>query len=73
MLRDFALLWEDLARIDVPVTLVRGGASMFVADEDVEEARRRVADLEVRVVPGSGHSVQSDAPLELTAILRASL
>lgn len=73
VLRDFALLWEDLARIDVPVTLVRGGASMFVADEDVEEARRRVADLEVRVVPGSGHSVQSDAPLELTAILRASL
>ncbi|MFD6856032.1 alpha/beta fold hydrolase [Rhodococcus sp. NPDC060090] len=73
VLRDFALLWDDLARIDVPLTLVRGGASVFVADDDVEEARRRVADLDVRVVPGSGHSVQSDAPLELTEILRAHL
>ncbi|MEE2057353.1 alpha/beta fold hydrolase [Rhodococcus artemisiae] len=73
VLRDFTLLWDELDRIDVPVTLVRGGASAFVTEEDVDEARRRVADLKVHVVPGSGHSVQSDAPLELTETLRASL
>ena len=69
-MRDFTPLWDDLAALDGPVSLVRGGASAYVTEEDVDEARRRVPGLDVHVVPGSGHSVQSDAPWELAAILR---
>lgn len=66
-------LWEAFSQIDIPFTLVRGGSSHFVADDDVEEYRRRRPDIEVFTVPGSGHSVQSDAPRELADIVRGVL
>jgi len=48
---------------------VRGGASGYVRDEDVAERRRRLPALRVEVVPGAGHSVQSDAPLHLARLI----
>jgi pimeloyl-ACP methyl ester carboxylesterase len=66
-------LWDDLAAVRAPVLLVRGGASPVVDDDDVAEARRRLAHLEVVVVDGAGHSVQGDRPLELAALLEARL
>ncbi|ORM33416.1 alpha/beta hydrolase [Williamsia sp. 1135] len=66
-------LWDALSATTIPYTLVRGGASHFVADADVDEYRRRLPDIDVITVPGSGHSVQSDAPLELADIIRAVL
>jgi pimeloyl-ACP methyl ester carboxylesterase len=69
----FEQLWDDVAALDVPVTLVRGGNSPFVGDEDVAEFRARHAGVDVRVVPGAGHSVQSDRPVELAAVLREVL
>jgi pimeloyl-ACP methyl ester carboxylesterase len=66
-------LWEDLARIDVPVLLVRGGDSAFVGDEDAAEFRRRHPRTTVAVVEGAGHSVQSDRPRELAQVLRQEL
>jgi esterase len=70
---DFTELWADISVLTVPVTLVRGGASAFVTDEDVAEFARRRPGLRVHVVAGSGHAVQSDAPRELVAILREVL
>lgn len=71
--RDFSPLWADLAATTCPLTLVRGGASAFVPDEDAAEFVRRRPDAQVRVVAGAGHAVQSDAPLELADIVRAAL
>jgi esterase len=69
----FARLWDDVAATPVPMTLIRGGESAFVGDEDVAEFRRRRPGLTVEVVDGAGHSVQSDRPRELTALLRTAL
>jgi pimeloyl-ACP methyl ester carboxylesterase len=69
----FEQLWDDANGLTVPVTLIRGGDSVFVAAEDVAEFRTRVPHLVVDVVPGAGHSVQSDRPRELTGLLRRRL
>ncbi|MGK9269430.1 alpha/beta hydrolase [Williamsia muralis] len=66
-------LWDALSASAIPFTLVRGGASAFVTDDDVAEIVRRRPGTEVISVPGAGHSVQSDAPLELAAIIRSTL
>jgi pimeloyl-ACP methyl ester carboxylesterase len=62
-------LWEHVSAVRAPYTLVRGGASPVVDDDDVAELRRRQPDVEVLVVEGAGHSVQGDRPLELAEIL----
>ena len=55
----------------VPLMLVRGMAAGSVVDDaDEAELRRRVPNVRVEHVEGSGHSVQGDAPLELAALHR---
>jgi esterase len=54
------------------MTLVRGSASAFVTDEDVTEFLRRSPRTEVHIVPGAGHSIQSDAPRALATIIRGA-
>jgi pimeloyl-ACP methyl ester carboxylesterase len=54
------------------MTLVRGGRSPFVTDQDAAEFARRKAGLTQYLVPHAGHSIQSDAPLELAAIIRTA-
>jgi esterase len=66
---DFAPLWEHVSNATAPLTLVRGGASAFVPEEDAAEFVRRSPSAQVHVVPGAGHSVQSDAPLALADII----
>jgi esterase len=66
-------LWDDLSRAAAPFTLVRGGDSAFVSDEDAAEFGRRRPEAQVHVVPGSGHSVQSDQPVALTALIARAL
>ena len=65
--------WDEWAGIRAPVTLVRGANSGFVHDDDVQEMRRLNPDLMVHVVAVSGHSVQSDQPLQLVELLREFL
>lgn len=67
---DFTFLWDDVSRIVCPATLVLGGESRFVRPEDVVEMQRRLPSLVVATVPGAGHAVQSDRPLDLVRIIR---
>jgi pimeloyl-ACP methyl ester carboxylesterase len=67
----FEGLWEDVPRLTVPTTLVRGADSAFVNDEDAAEFARTAPGFQgVHMVENSGHSVQSDQPRALIDILR---
>jgi pimeloyl-ACP methyl ester carboxylesterase len=68
---DFTPLWEDVGAITVPVLFVQGGLSPYVLDTDIAEMQRRLPSLEVVVVDGAGHAVQSDRPLVLADLIRA--
>jgi pimeloyl-ACP methyl ester carboxylesterase len=65
----FGVLWENVSRLRAPLLLVRGALSGVVDDADVAELRRRQPGAEVVLVPGAGHSVQGDRPIELARIL----
>lgn len=68
---DFATLWDDVDALAAPVTLVRGGTSGFVNDDDVAELSRRAKHFRAaHVVENSGHSVQSDQPRALIELVR---
>ncbi|MGH3756887.1 alpha/beta fold hydrolase [Actinophytocola sp.] len=68
-LTDRTPLWADVSALRVPVLLVRGGDSPFVADGDVAAFRQRCPAVRVEVVPGAGHAVQSDRPRELATLI----
>ena len=71
---DFAGLWDDVDGLSAPITLIRGGSSGFVTDEDAAELARRATNFrKAHVVENSGHSVQSDQPRALIDLLRAVL
>jgi esterase len=71
---NFGDLWEDVDALTTPVTLVRGGSSPFVTDDDAAELAQRTKHFRTaHVVENSGHSVQSDQPLVLIDLLRGVL
>jgi len=71
---DFAGLWNAIAAMSAPITLVRGGASGFVTDRDADELARRATHFRgMHVVENSGHSVQSDQPRALIDIVQTVL
>lgn len=66
---DFAGLWDDVDALSAPITLVRGGSSGFVTDQDTAELHRRATHFRgVHIVEKSGHSVQSDQPRVATIL-----
>ena len=66
--------WDTIAGLSTPITLVRGGTSGFVTNEDADELAGRAQQFRgVQVVENSGHSVQSDQPLVLIELLRGVL
>jgi pimeloyl-ACP methyl ester carboxylesterase len=70
----FERLWDDVPRLTVPTTLVRGANSAFVNHEDADEFARTAPGFQgVHMVENSGHSVQSDQPRVLIHILRQVL
>lgn len=71
--RSFDVLWDDVATVSVPVTLIRGGSSAFVSDEDAARFVQHSPGATVEVVDGAGHSVQSDRPRQLASLLRTVL
>jgi pimeloyl-ACP methyl ester carboxylesterase len=68
-LADFTSLWADVAAIQVPVMLVRGGESKFVHDDHVRQLQELQPAARVETVPDAGHAVQSDQPLALTRLI----
>ena len=68
-LERLSALWDVVANLKCPFTLVRGGTSPVVDDADVAELKRRKPDAEVIVIDGAGHSVQGDRPVELARAL----
>ena len=67
---NFSFLWDAVSKLTVPLMLVRGMLPQSVVDDDDEvELLRRAPHAQVVHVPGAGHSVQGDTPLELAAIV----
>lgn len=67
----FEGFWDDVPRLHVPTTLVRGANSAFVNDEDADEFARIAPGFQrVHIVENSGHLVQGDQPRALIEILR---
>jgi non-heme chloroperoxidase len=54
-------LWAEVAKIQCPVLIVRGGESDILAPE-VATRFGGIVKAEVRTVPGAGHSVMGDNP-----------
>jgi pimeloyl-ACP methyl ester carboxylesterase len=70
----FEGLWDDVPAITMPTTLVRGANSFFVNDDDAAQFAQTAPGFQrTIVVADSGHSVQSDQPLELIRILADTL
>jgi esterase len=69
-LADTAALWDDLERLTMPTMLVRGGDSAFVTAAHLAEVIRLLPSARIEVVPGAGHSVQSDQPVALSRLVR---
>jgi pimeloyl-ACP methyl ester carboxylesterase len=71
---DFDSLWDIVDGLSAPITLVRGGKSGFVTDDDADELASRASQFRgTHVVENSGHSVQSDQPRALVDIVRTVL
>ena len=71
---DFGDLWNDVDALTAPVTLIRGGTSPFVSDDDATELAKRTTHFrDTHVVENSGHSVQSDQPRALIDLLSGVL
>lgn len=67
-------LWADLAALDGPLCLVRGQApGSVVTDAQVERLRSAAPRATVVDVPGAGHSIQGDQPLQLAELISGFL
>jgi non-heme chloroperoxidase len=51
------LLWDDVASLSIPVLMARGGAGGIVTDQIAELYRQSIPDVEITVIPGSGHDL----------------
>jgi len=68
-IRRFAVLWDVLGSVTVPVMLVRGMRPQSVVDDDDEaELLRRLPDARVEHID-AGHSVQGDDPVGLARLI----
>jgi esterase len=63
-------LWACVAAISCPILLVRGDRSRVVTDETAERLVAEARDARVRSVGRAGHTVQGDAPRELSSLIR---
>jgi pimeloyl-ACP methyl ester carboxylesterase len=69
---DSSPLWGDLKATRARIALMRGQHSRFVTAEQISQLEAVRPDATQFVIPGAGHSVQSDRPRELaTAIAGA--
>lgn len=64
---------EKLPRINVPTLVVRGGRDLVVPQRWAEEATGLLPMGRLVVVPGAGHTVNYNSPLELARVVRLFL
>jgi pimeloyl-ACP methyl ester carboxylesterase len=70
----FSGLWDDVPKITMPTTLVRGAKSFFVNDDDAAQFAKDAPGFQrTHIVEGAGHSVQGDQPAALVDILKGIL
>jgi pimeloyl-ACP methyl ester carboxylesterase len=67
--RDFSVLTEAYAALQVPVTLIRGELSDIVTDEGAAAFIEAHPGSRLVTIAGAGHGVQGDRPLELASAL----
>ncbi len=69
----FKSVWQALEKIQVPVSLYKGEDSKVVDEKDLEDLLKCQPSAEVVIVPGAGHSIQGDKPLELAELISSFL
>jgi pimeloyl-ACP methyl ester carboxylesterase len=67
-----AQLRRLMAALDLPILLVRGGASSPLTDDDADRLLRLVPHATVSCVPAAGHLVARDQPVALGTIIAAA-
>ena len=66
----FALLWDVVSQLRVPLMLVRGMLPQSVVDDaDEAEVLRRCPAARIAHIANAGHSVQGDTPVELAGLI----
>ncbi len=66
---DFQSLWDDVSSLKSPTMVVKGGESVYMLPEDLDEYREKLPSVRIEIVPGAGHAVQSDQPKALRDLL----
>ena len=66
-------LWHELAALDRPVLLIRGGAGGMVDDAAEARYRETITDLDVVCFAESGHDLWSPDPHRFAATVAAFL
>jgi 2-hydroxy-6-oxonona-2,4-dienedioate hydrolase len=64
---------DKLPRMRMPTMIVRGGRDPVVPQRWAEEATALLPDGRLRVIPGSAHATNWDAPLEFARVIRPFL
>ena len=64
-------LWEAVAKITCPTLVVRGGNSDIFADETMREMQQVISSCQIVTVPGAGHLVAGDNPVDFLAAVRS--
>ena len=60
-------LWEEVAKIDVPVLVMRGSITRAFSAEDAERMTKTIPNSTFIEFEGAGHSIQADQPAEFNA------
>lgn len=68
---DYSPLWDEIRSLTAGLTLVRGGRSRVVQDEDLARLVALRPDLRFVEVADAGHAVQGSHPDELAALIGA--
>lgn len=66
-------LWDDVHKITCPTLIVKGGESDILSQESAEKLRAAIPGSKLVVIPGAGHSVMGDRPVEFVAAVREGL
>ncbi|HXH17526.1 MAG TPA: alpha/beta fold hydrolase [Chitinophagales bacterium] len=61
------------SKIDIPVTVIRGGLSGYVTENDLESFKEIFPHTRLITIPGAGHWVHADAPDAFYEIVRNEL